>query len=82
MQINLDIKTVAVAVGLAVTLSTSVGSYFVMKDNVATLKATVEKQNQRIHDLEINSTVDNTTLGNVEKKLEEVSQDVKELLKR
>lgn len=82
MNINFDIKIVAIIISLLVTATAVTGGYYVMKSDVNNLKIIVEKQNQRIHDLEINSTVDNTTLGNVEKKLEEVANDVKELLKR
>jgi len=82
MQINLDLKTVAVVVGLLATTAASVGGYYVRGNDIDNLKTAVKEQRADIDDLKTKAAVDGSSLVDVKKDLDEIKSDVKELLQR
>ena len=82
MSVDIDLKIIALVIGLFGTAATSVGAYYVRGADIANLKATVVEQGESIHELQLKSVSDGTSLGTVREDLSEIKKDIKELLKR
>lgn len=82
MQIKVDLKTLVTVVSLFIIFAGGVGSYYVMKEEVSTLRTTAKEQGQAIDELRLKSVSDGTVLKDVSQDLEEIKGDIKALLRK
>ena len=82
MQIKVDLKTLVTVVSLFIIFAGGVGSYYVMKEEVSTLRTTTKEQGQAIDELRLKSVSDGTVLKDVSQDLEEIKGDIKALLRK